>query len=547
MKGKEAARLLNLIANILEFKGENPFKIRAYRKAAHYVEGVDDLEELVRSGKLKDVKGIGSAIESKLKEFVETGDISHARELLKDIPETLIELFDVPGLGPKKIRTLYEKLGIKSLSELEYACSENRLIALPGFGGKSQEKILKGIDMLKRKKENFLLPTALEAWKEVQKKLEDVGIKPILTGKLRRKDEVFSSFEFIILEDEKERLRKALDISEENVEDERITGRTSEGIPFACIPTKEALVPQTLLITTGSKAHLDELRPLAGKRGFGLDTWEGVASFESEDEIYEALGLSPIPPELREGLGEISASMEGRLPNLVTLKDLRGIIHIHTAYSDGRNTIEEIAAKAMEMGFGYIGISDHSKSAYYAGGLKEDDIKRQHEEIDRLNERFKERGFRIFKGIESDILPDGSLDYPERVLEAFDFVIASIHSRFNMEKEEMTKRIIRALENPYTTILGHPTGRLILGREPYKVDVEEIIQCAKENGKALELNCHPMRLDLSWRWLKKAKDAGVKISIGPDAHNLSGLNDVIYGIMIARKGWIEKKDLFQLE
>ncbi len=551
MKGKEAAKLLELIANILEFKGENPFKVRAYRNAAHFIEGIDDLETFVKSGKAKKVKGIGPAIEAKLHELVETGTISYLDEIKKDVPESLLELFEVPGLGPKRLRVLYDRLGIKDLSELEYACLENRLLTIPGFGKKSQDRILKGIELLKKRRENFLLSESLEAWESLRKRLESGGVKAYPTGKLRRVSETLSSLSFVILRTDLRKLPPELHV--ERSEEDRIYGKDLEtGIPFVAFGTAEENLISTLFVTTGSEKHLSLLKELMDKKALSIEGLNILkrglpARFRDEGEIYGELGLPFIPPEIREGEGEIEAALEGKVPKLVELKDLKGIIHVHTIYSDGRNTIEELCREVMRMGFSYIGISDHSKSAHYANGLKEDDIKRQHEEIDALNEVFEKKGFKIFKGIESDILPDGSLDYSEKVLESFDFVIASVHSRFNMSKEEMTRRIIKALENPYTTILGHPTGRLLLGREPYSLDLEEVLSAAKQFKKAIELNAHPMRLDLSWRYLKRAKSMGIKISIGPDAHSISDLYHVKYGVMIARKGWIEKRDLFTLD
>lgn len=536
MEGKRAAELLERIADILEFLGENPFKVRAYRKAAHFIEGVDNLEEYVYSGRLSKVKGIGPAIEGKVKEFLETGRISYLEELEKKVPKEVFELFEVPGLGPKRVRVLYEKLGIKSISELEYACNENRLITLPGFGEKTQRKILKGIELLKKKRENQLLSEALEASRVIIEEAERKGVLIHETGELRRRIEVVGGLSFVSKGEVEEFLKS---ISRELRKDNGVwRGYLREfGYPFRVYQGDEDFF-KVLFETTGSKGHVEKVKGLF-KRKFG--------GFKGEKEIYEKVGLPFIPPELREDMGEVEAALEGKLPDLITEKDLGGIIHVHTVYSDGRNTIEELASEVMKMGYRYIGISDHSKSAHYAGGLKEEDIRRQHQEIDRLNEVFSSKGFRIFKGIESDILPDGSLDYDDKVLDSFDFVIASVHSHFGMSKAEMTKRIIKAMSHPKTTIIGHPTGRLLLGREGYEVDMEELLHAAKEYGKVLEINANPMRLDLDWRWLVKAKRLGIKVVIGPDAHNISGLYDIRYGVMVARKGWIEKRDLFFLD
>ncbi len=549
MKGEEVAELLETIANLLDFLGENPFKSRAYRKAAHFIEGIDDIKRFVEEGKLSKIKGVGSAIESKVREYIEKGNISYLEELKKDLPDTILELFSVPGLGPKRVRVLYDKLGISSLSELEYACLENRLVTLPGFGEKSQKKILKGIELLKKRRENFLLSTSLDAFHSISQRLKDI----LLTGDLRRCLEVVKGVDIIVEKGEGVKIPDLVkDIADLRTSGDRIEGVHESGVRLRFFLIDKERIPVALQRTTGNDIHNKKLSSLALEKGYEFKNFSILKKNKEilvsrEEEIYDLLGIQYIPPELREGLDEVDMAMDGKIPELVTERDLGGIIHVHTIYSDGRNTIEELAEEVIKMGYRYIGIADHSKSAYYAGGLKEDDIRRQHEEIDKLNEKYKERGFRIYKGIESDILPDGSLDYEDNILESFDFVIASVHSHFNMSKDEMTKRIIKALSHPRTTILGHPTGRLLLGRDGYQVDLDEVLMAAKEMGKALELNANPMRLDLDWRWLRKAKNLGVKIAIDPDAHNISGLYDIKYGVMIARKGWLEKKDLFFLD
>jgi DNA polymerase (family 10) len=553
MSNKSILQILEEIAVLLDIKGENQFKTRAYYNAAKTLSGFDNLEEMIREKRLREIKGIGEALSKKIEEYSETGKMAYFESLKQEVPESLLELTGIPNLGPKKIKILYDKLGITNTGELEYACKENRLIPLPGFGEKTQQKILKGIEFVKRHKGEFLLGDVYPQSERIKERLEaKVGPGCVeVCGSIRRCREVAKDIDVLAAGDDHEDLSSYF-IAMPEVDEVLLAGdtktscRLKSGVEVDLRVVSPDAFPYALMYFTGSKEHNVRLRGIARKKGwklneYGLFEENRIISLKTEEEIYNALGLSYIPPELREDEGEIEASEQGRLPELVRLEDMRGIFHIHTGFSDGVDTIERMRDEVRKMGLAYMGISDHSRSAYYAGGLKVDDVYRQWEIIDRLNEAMPD--FYIFKGIESDILSDGSLDYDEEVLKGFDFIIASIHSNFNLDQEAQEKRILRAMENPYTTMLGHPTGRLLLSRDGYAVDMRNIIDGAAKHNVIIELNSSPYRLDIDWRYLKYAKEKGVTISINPDAHAAAGLYEIVYGIGIARKGWQEKKDV----
>ena len=550
---KSIIEILKEIGTLLEIKGENPFKTNAYFNAAKTLSVTENLDDIIKTKRLKQIKGIGEALSQKIEEYSETGRIAYYEELKKEIPPSLIELTAIPNLGPKKIKILYDELGITNAGELEYACKENRLVTLSGFGEKTQKKILKGIEFIKMHKGEFLYGDIFGISEVIRDRFKTI-VKPEfveICGSIRRKREVVKNVDILVCGEDRERLSSFFvsmpEIEEVTLKgDTKISCRLITGIEADLRMVSEAEFPFALLYFTGSKEHNIRLRDISKKKGWNLNEYglfdgDNPIYLHSEEEIYRALNLSYIPPELREDMGEIEAAEEGMLPDLVMLDDIKGVFHIHTEFSDGMDSVEKMAYAAREMGFSYIGVSDHSKSAYYAGGLKVDDIYRQWEIIDELNESNKD--FHIFKGIESDILPDGSLDYDEKILEGFDFVIASIHSNFNLKKDDQMKRILKAIENPYTNMLGHPTGRLLLSRDGYDVDMRTIIDAAAEYNVIIELNASPYRLDIDWRHLRYAKEKGVLISINPDAHSAGGLIEVLYGIGIARKGWQEKKDI----
>ncbi|WP_038068557.1 MULTISPECIES: DNA polymerase/3'-5' exonuclease PolX [Thermoanaerobacterium] len=554
MDKKTVVNILNEIGLLLELKGENPFKSRAYYNAARTIEVLDDdIEKLIKEDRLKDVKGIGDAINKKLTELVTTGRLEYYENLKASIPEGLIEMLKIPGLGPKKIKTLYDKLDIKTVGELEYACIENRLVELPGFGEKTQKKILEGIQFIKQFSGKHLFMDAYIEATSLKQYLVDSGltIRCEIAGSLRRRKEIVKDIDVLATTESPEKLMDVF-TKYEGIRDIVAKGETKtsitlrSGINVDLRVVKDEEFPYALHHFTGSKEHNTAMRHRAKQMGikmneYGLFKDELPIKCRDEEEIFNSLNLSYIPPELRENMGEIEAAEKGLLPVLIEEKDIKGVFHVHTIYSDGANTLFEMVNAARDRGYKIIGITDHSKSAFYANGLKEEDVLRQLDEIDELNSKYSD--IKILKGIESDILRDGSLDYDEDILRRFDFVIASVHSNFKMNKDDMTERIIKAIKNRYTKIIGHMTGRLLLARDGYDIDVYKVIDSAAEYGKIIEINSSPYRLDIDWRYIKYAKEKGVKFAICPDAHRIEGLDDVKYGIGIARKGWLEAKDV----
>jgi len=553
MQKKPVSDILENIAMLLEIKGENPFKSRAYYNAAKALSGITNLEELVKEKRLREIKGIGEALSQKIEEYSKTGTMAYYEELTRAVPESLLELMQIPNLGPKKIKVLYDELEITNIGELEYACKENRLIHLTGFGEKTQEKVLKGIEFFKRHKGEFLFGDVYQEAERIRQRLSTI-VDPIcaeVCGSIRRRKEVVRDMDILVAAENHEKITSFF-VSMPEVDQVLVTGETKTSVRMKSgieadlrVVTRQEF-PYALVYFTGSKEHNVRLRGIAKKKGWKLNEYgifdgDNLVTCKSEEEIYRALGLPYIPPELREDSGEIEAAEQDKLPSLIQHEDIRGIFHVHTDFSDGVDSLERMVEAAQKFGFSYLGVSDHSKTAYYAGGLKHDAILKQWEVIDTLNK--KNSTFRIFKGIESDILSGGSLDYDDSILEGFDFVIASVHSGFTMKKDDMEERILKAMKNPYTTILGHPTGRLLLSRDGYQVDMMRIIDCAAQNHVILELNASPYRLDIDWRYLKYAKDKGVMISINPDAHAVAGLEEVFFGVNIARKGWQESKDI----
>lgn len=551
----QLAQTLEEMGTLLEIRGDNPFKVQAYYRAARIVAGLDgDLREWVDSGRLRSLPGIGATLFEKIREWVHTGRLEAYERLCQEIPPSLLDLVRVPGLGSRKVRTLYEHLGITTLGELAYACQENRLAGLPGFGKKTQERIQAGLQYLERTRGQHLFA---QVWPEALALLEQVQTLPgvlraELAGSLRRRKEVIRDLDLVVAATSQGSVLQAFrglpQVEAVLLQGEvRTRVRFTSGLEADLLVVPEASFAPALLHATGSADHNAQLRARARTRGlhlneYGLFQGDHPIPCATEAEVYAALGLPEIPPELREGRGEIEAAEAGQLPDLIQREALRGIFHVHTTYSDGSASLEAMVARAREMGFAYIGISDHSQSAHYARGLSVDRIRAQHREIEALQQRYPE--IRIFKGIESDILPDGSLDYPDEVLASFDFVIASVHSHLRMSREEMTRRVLRALSHPATTMLGHPTGRLLLSREEMGLDLETVLQAAARYGVVVELNANPYRLDLDWRWCQRARTLGVRVSINPDAHHLEGLEEVSYGIGIARKGWLESHQVF---
>jgi DNA polymerase (family 10) len=554
MDKKQVATILNEIGLLLELKGESPFKSRAYYNGARTIEMMtEDLTTVVREDRLRELPGIGEALAEKITELVQTGSMAYYEELKAAIPDGVVAMLKVPGLGPKKARVLYQELGISSLGELEYACKENRLITLKGFGVKTQAKFLAGIEYLKRFQGSFRLADAKYWAEELLSELKSCPwvIQGEIAGSIRRAKEIVKDLDLVASSEEPAKVTEFF-AQLPQVEKVIAQGDTKVSVKLECGLAADLRVvqpeqfPYALHHFTGSKEHNTELRQLAKNmklkiNEYGIFHGDELIACQNEGEFYRALGMDYIPPELRENTGEIEASLEGRLPELVERQDIKGTFHIHTHYSDGSSSIEEMVNGALLRGYRYIGISDHSESAYYAGGLKLDDILRQHEEIDRVQEMYPE--IMIFKGIEADIRTDGSLDYNDEVLALFDFVIASIHSHFKAGID-LTERLIKAMSHPAVTMLGHPTGRLLLAREGYRVDMERLFEAARENQVVIELNASPARLDLDWRHFRRAKELGVMISINPDAHQVDELDDLAYGVLMARKGWLETGDVF---
>jgi DNA polymerase (family 10) len=553
MDKKAVAAVLEEMALLLELAGENPFKVRAYETGARAVLTYPgDLAAALSSGDLAQVKGIGKSLAGVIGELLARGDASLYQELKGKTPPGLMELLQVPCLGPKKARMLFHDLNITSIGELEYACQENRLTAFPGFGAKSQERIKKGLASRRRYAGLFrlgdLLPLAescVARWRKVP------GIQRLeLAGPVRRGLEVVRGIDMAVATDQPQQVAAGLEkiLGAEFIE--RTPGQVEttlpQGVPLRLTLAAPEVFGAAWLAATGNEAHFQAVQRLAREHELELTAQGLVAAgvlqpCKEEADIYRRLALPLIPPELREGLGEIEAGRDNRLPRLVTAADIRGCFHVHSYFSDGVNALEELIAAASRRGWNFLGLSDHSQSAYYAGGLKPPDLDRQKQEVDAC--RREHPDFNLFWGVESDILSDGSLDYPDDILQRFDFVIASIHSQFNLEREAMTGRILKALDNPACTMLGHMSGRLLLAREPYEYDLEAILEFAGAHQVILEINASPYRLDLDWRWLRRAKELGILISINPDAHSLEGLDDVNYGVMTARKGWLAPEDI----
>ncbi|MFL5640159.1 MAG: DNA polymerase/3'-5' exonuclease PolX [Gemmatimonadaceae bacterium] len=566
MDSRSAAHVLSQIGALLEVKGEQKFKARAYAGAARALIALDtdDLGPLVRSGELADTPGIGPATLSVVRDLVETGESSYLNQLREGIPAGLLDLLRIPGLNAAKIQLIHDALGVETIEDLERVAQNGQLAELPKFGKKTAEKIMRGIEILRRNAHLQRLPAALV---EAHLLLTNVRKHPDVSnaeiaGSIRRHNELIADVD-IVAECSADPVKVAESfarspgVREAKTNQERgsVHLRFVDGthMDLHCVDKSDYAL--ALWRSTGSSAHIEEMAVLANSRGFEIkgnsllrkaraderSTAEKRVAIADENELFATLDLEPIAPELREGMGEIEAAARRELPKLLTFEDLRGVLHCHSDYSDGSATIEEMATAAKERGWEYIGISDHSESAFYAGGLKRDKVMRQLEEIDRLNARMK--GFRILKGIEADILADGRVDYDSATLDLFDYVIGSIHSRFSMEGDAMTKRVLAALDDPHLTILAHPTGRLLLSREPYAIDIEAVLEKAAEVGVAVELNADPHRLDLDWRYCRQAKELGVTIEIGPDAHSTAGLDTVHLGIGMARKAWLEAREI----
>jgi DNA polymerase (family 10) len=534
MTNSDIADLIKAYADLSELHGGNPFKIKSYASAAFKIDKLPAQLTGLSIEELEKVDGVGKSLASKIYDICTTGSFSELKELLGATPEGVQQMMRIKGIGPKKIGFIWKELGIENTGELLYACRENRLAQAKGFGLKTQENVIRQIEFMLANAEKFhyarIEPVALDL-------LKAIGMMPGIahvsfSGAIRRKMEVLNDIELIVAAEEPSAAAGSIAalFTETSYVDAIVYGRIQGHIPVKVFISDVPGFHLNLFFNTGNSLHISQLPGL---------TIEHPAS---EAAIYESMGMQYIEPELREGNGEIEKAALHTLPQLISTTDLRGILHNHSTYSDGLHTLEEMAVYCKELGYQYLGICDHSRSAFYANGMKEETVKRQHAEIESLNNKLGADGpFRIFKGIESDILNDGSLDYSNEVLASFDFVVASVHSNLKMTEEKATARLVKAIENPYTTILGHPTGRLLLMREGYPVDHRTIIDACAANGVVIEINANPYRLDLDWRWMGYALEKGVKLSINPDAHEREGYHDMYYGVCVARKGGLYRE------
>ncbi len=566
MDKNQIAQLLEEIGVLLALKdGSNPFEVRAYENAARAVNALDgDIAQLVQDGKLKGIPGLGPTTIKRIEEAVETGHITFYDELRATTPPIKLDMLRIPGLGPKKINAIHEALQVHSIDELEQACKDDRVARLPGFGKKTQEKILQGIAFLQQHADRYLYPIAEAEAERIRTALATLPqiVRLEVAGSLRRRRETVKDIDMVasVRDNAPEEEQAAIMnffASQPSVQ--AITGKgptkssvvLSSGIAMDLRVVNDSQFPYTLHHFSGSREHHIALRRRALSMNMtindyglfrGKDPHGELVPCKDEADIYAALGMAYIVPELREDMGEIEAAVQHTLPVLVQESDLRGVLHAHSTWSDGQNTLREMAEACIARGFAYLGITDHSKAAAYAGGLTEERLHQQAEEIDRLNEEFAGRLY-ILKGTECDILRDGTLDFDDEVLARLDFVVASIHSNFNLTSQEQTQRMLRAISHPYVDIIGHPTGRILLGRAGYTLDMEAVIDAAAAHNVCIEVNANPARLDLDWRLLHKARDKGIKIPLNPDAHTLAGLDDMRYGIGVARKGWLRAKDV----
>ncbi|MFP6898212.1 MAG: DNA polymerase/3'-5' exonuclease PolX [Roseibacillus sp.] len=554
------ADVLDEIALLLELKGENPFKIRAYRNGAEVVRTYDgDIVQRAKDEELKGIKGIGDALQQKLHELASTGRLEFHQGLKDQFPEGLFELLDLQGLGPKKVKVLYEELQIASLGGLRRACESGKVGALAGFGTKSEEKILAAIDAHERFSGRFLLSAVAPDAERILDLLRQHSAvsRAEIAGSYRRGKETVHDLDFLVATPDPSALTEffaKLDGIQEVLAQggTKASIRLESGLQCDLRAISNAEWPFALMYFTGSKDHNVELRSRALKQDLTLNEYhlapvEGsgrenpTPNITEESEIYAELGLQYIEPPLRENRGEFQAAEEGDLPRLVEQDNLRGTFHNHTTASDGRSTLAEMAAAAEELGLAYLGISDHSKSSFQANGLDEERLIAQVQTIRALDETLD--GIDLYAGSEVDILRDGSLDFSDDILAQLDYVVASVHGSFSLPEKDMTARLIKAMENPHVTMLGHMTGRLLLRREPYAVNHEKIIDCAAETNTVIELNCSSKRMDMDWSWWRRARDRGVKCSINPDAHHVDALQSLHFGVRVARKGWLRREDI----
>ncbi len=556
MKNQMVADVLYQIADLLDLKGEIFFKTRAYRIAAQTIEVLDkEIEDVVKQNRLKEIPGIGDAIAKKIRELVETGKLEYLEKLKKEIPEGLLKMLDILGLGPKKVAAIYNKLGIKTIEELRQACLNGKIRDLEGFGEITERNILRGIRLMEKTSGRVLLNVAYEdGYKYIEYLKKNKKIKRLnLAGSLRRMKETIGDIDILASSDHPNEIMDFF-VKYYDVDRVLMKGSTKSSVILNDQLQVDLRVVEdnsygaALQYFTGSKEHNVKMRSLAIKRGYKLNEY-GLFEKESEkyivgkneEEIYTKLGLSYIEPELRENRGEVEVAAKNKLPKLVKYGDIEGDLHIHSNMSDGNETIENIVRSAKKIGYEYIGIADHSQSLKVARGLSEEKIIKKIEEIEKLNKKYSD--IKILCGTECDIKPDGSLDYSNRVLKMFDYVILGIHTAFKMNQKQATDRIIKGMENENANILAHPTCRILMHREPLNLNMDQIFDAARDTNTYLEINAFPDRLDLNDLYVKQAKDKKVKFAVGTDAHNLTHLGFMQYGVATARRGWLEKQDI----
>lgn len=539
MENYQIADLLKDIARLMELHGENSFKIKSYQNAAFKLDRLTTPIYGLSKEELENVDGIGKSLSAKLATYFITGEIEDYQKLLSETPEGVLDIMHVKGIGPKKTSIIWKEMGIESLGELLYACNENRLIEVKGFGAKTQQQIKEAVQYKLASKGYFHFATAeLLAETTFQNIKNLLGTSWNYCGEFRRKCEVLQCIEIIIkssfVEEFKNHLHAIKEISLLNSEENKLSYTTTIGLPINITIVPDEYFIYEVWKNTGSEKHIT----------FCLENRStiDITACLSEEDIYQKLALPYYIPEVREGILEVKYASSEFTPSFIEYSDLKGCLHNHSTYSDGIHSLREMATAARDLRLQYFGICDHSKSAGYANGLQIERVIQQHQEIDLLNAELAP--FKIFKGIESDILSDGNLDYPDEILASFDFIVASVHSGLKMDEEKATSRLIKAIENPYTTILGHPTGRLLLARKGYPIDHKKVIDACAANNVVIELNAHPYRLDIDWRWIDYCMEKNVMISINPDAHETSGLLDMHYGVYAARKGGLTKANTF---
>ena len=549
ISNRQIAKAFRLASQLMELHSENPFKIRSLQNAAFKIDKLNAPLSSMDAVEMASIEGIGKGLQSKISDYLNRQSFSDLDELVSRTPHGVIDMLGIKGIGPKKVLQLWKEMEIESVGELLYACNENRLVTLKGFGEKTQKLIRDSIEFRISNSKNCLYPIAEFVSEEITKEYKTVfpNAEILISGQTRRKCEIITSIEFVTDSSEnefqkyisgselfKEQQPAFSDENKNGISIRKATLIFQETIPVVFYLCSEELIQNILFITTASGSHLEKL-----ETGYQIDL---TTTFYSEEEIYESAGLPYFIPELREGLIEFDLLNKNDFDDLIEETDLKGILHNHSTYSDGNDTLKDMAVYCKELGYEYLGICDHSKSAFYANGLSEEKIILQHAEIDKLNNTLAP--FRILKGIESDILSSGELDYSEDVLKSFDFIVASIHSNLRMEEPKATARLIKAIENPYTTILGHPTGRLLLSRPGYPIDHKKIIDACAANNVVIELNANPYRLDIDWRWIQYALEKNVMISINPDAHRKEGYHDMHFGVGVARKGGLTRAMTF---